>query len=139
MSSLPLSYSQSLLSKLGWGLLLLSLLHSVSSSRAFPSTNPPLAVWLLLPLPVKLSTNYYSSILLFTLLTLLFDLTYLILHSSSLSSSPNFGTKFSFVIYVLAFLYKFFLAGVIGKAHVKLNDDIEVRITIDLEKIAVHS
>ena len=124
-----LEQTQSLLGKLGWALLALSLLHSVSSARAFPSTIPPLAIWLLLPTAAtdSLSPNYYLSILAYAAMTIVFDIIYASAHGSSITtptkvSSAASGTKFAFAMYIIAMIFKVPVCFVLAKAHVKLGE-----------------
>ena len=67
-------------------LLFLSVLHSVSSVRPFPSSNAPLAIWVLLPVPLTSQKNKYGLVMYFTAGLILFDIIYLSIHGPSITS-----------------------------------------------------
>ena len=80
------SSTLSLCSKAAWTLLILSLLHSVSSVRPFPSTNLPLSIGVLMPSPVDNRRNKYMLCMYFAAGLIVFDIVYLGIHGKSISS-----------------------------------------------------
>ena len=111
-------------------LLILSLLHSLSSSRPLPSHNTLLSLILLLPPAIKVS-GYYSTVSCFSGLTILFDVIYCIIHGNSITSytagqDASSGVKFCFAVYILTMLYKVFVTLFLVKYNVDngaMNND----------------
>lgn len=120
MSPLPLP-------ALGWFLLCLSLLHSLSSIRNFPSHNVLLALSCLLPPPESLQPTYFSTLGAFTALTIFFDIVWCAVNGPSITgaqaeSASSAGTKFSFGVFIVAMLAKVPLGLAAAKMHMQLKE-----------------
>jgi hypothetical protein len=131
-----------ILPKLGYALLTLTLLASLSSVRPAPSSNFVLALLAviqpadILPqlqqsspssgdLPSK-PTKFYLGLSAFSLVTCIFDVIYLIIQAPEITSLPegaSYGgsSKFALWMYILALICKFPIAGLSWELHVKVQ------------------